>query len=491
MRGADLETALTAGELLSYREGSTGTVAVRRLTGTFSLAIDGKVDASNAGDMLTQRLLAHVPLLLHPNPQRVAILGLGSGVTLGLGAHPSASAKRTVLEISPEVVERIAVLRRRESSRARRPADAPGRRRRPHALDARPRTYDVIVSEPSNPWMAGIASLFTREFFEGARARLAPGGVLCQWAHTYDISNARPAVDRRDVPVGVPGRHPVAGRRRGRAAGRIDRSRSTPASASMAAAMAAARAWPRISLAPAVAEPVFGARRSSSRRESPEAWVERRAAADRRSSGARVLRPAQHLRRRARRQRRGPARRSPPGRPSRSRSQEAPAASPPAWNGGIADLMLLKADAIQPAYDDLARALESIPTTPRARRTDPGRRVRLNQTVRSAGNPDATGSRPGKQRGEAGALAGAGIPGQRSRRRSRIPLDLLQADPGDVPALEQLASILSDVGDAGRLEPVGGSDEGSRRRTPGRTITRLRCSSFNRAGRHAREARLR
>ena len=48
----------------------------------------------------------------------------------------------------------------------------------------------MIVSEPSNPWMAGIASLFTREFFEGARARLAPGGVLCQWAHTYDISNA-------------------------------------------------------------------------------------------------------------------------------------------------------------------------------------------------------------------------------------------------------------------------------------------------------------
>ena len=48
--------------------------------------------------------------------------------------------------------------------------------------------YDVIVSEPSNPWMAGIASLFTREFFEAAKARLNPGGMLCQWAHTYDIS---------------------------------------------------------------------------------------------------------------------------------------------------------------------------------------------------------------------------------------------------------------------------------------------------------------
>ena len=51
-------------------------------------------------------------------------------------------------------------------------------------------SYDVIVSEPSNPWMAGIASLFTKEFFEAARGRLAPGGVLCQWAHTYDISTS-------------------------------------------------------------------------------------------------------------------------------------------------------------------------------------------------------------------------------------------------------------------------------------------------------------
>ena len=90
MRGPSLETSLTAGELLSYREGSTGTVAVRKLTGTISLAIDGKVDASNAGDMLTQRMLAHVPLLLHPNPARVAVLGLGSGVTLGSALrHPA------------------------------------------------------------------------------------------------------------------------------------------------------------------------------------------------------------------------------------------------------------------------------------------------------------------------------------------------------------------------------------------------------------------
>ncbi len=90
VRGGNLESALTAGDLLSYREGSTGTVTVRRLTGTISLAIDGKVDASNAGDMLTQRLLAHVPLLLHPNPQARRHHRPGQRRHARLGAHPSA-----------------------------------------------------------------------------------------------------------------------------------------------------------------------------------------------------------------------------------------------------------------------------------------------------------------------------------------------------------------------------------------------------------------
>jgi len=188
-RGPDLETALTAGELRYYREGSTATVAVRRLGGITSLSIDGKVDASDGADMLTQRLLAHVPLLLHPAPRRAAILGLGSGVTLG-SALTHGLDRAVVLEISPEVVEAS----RYFDPVNHRPLADPRTRLvvgdgRTHLLLAE-ETYDVIVSEPSNPWMAGIASLFTREFFEIARARLAPGGVLCQWAHTYDISEA-------------------------------------------------------------------------------------------------------------------------------------------------------------------------------------------------------------------------------------------------------------------------------------------------------------
>ena len=185
--GSDVETWLTSSRLL-YRRAQPPLSAFRESLGTRSLSIDGKVDASNGADMLTQRLLAHLPLLLHPDPRRVAILGLGSGVTVGSALrHPLTSVD--VLEISPEVVEASRLF---ESVNHRALADPRtrliiGDGRLHLRLSRSP--YDVIVSEPSNPWIAGIASLFTREFFELARANLAAGGVLCQWAHTYDISD--------------------------------------------------------------------------------------------------------------------------------------------------------------------------------------------------------------------------------------------------------------------------------------------------------------
>lgn len=185
----DLETLLGAGTLLYYGEGASSTVSVKRLTGTTTLAVDGKVDASNRSDMLTQNLVAHLPLLLHDDPQQVAVIGLGSGVTLGAALrHPIVRAD--VIEISPEVVEASKFFAE-ENHHA---LDDPRTHLivgdgRSHVLLA-DRQYDVIVSEPSNPWIVGVAALFTREFFEAARARLAPGGLICQWAHTYNIAEA-------------------------------------------------------------------------------------------------------------------------------------------------------------------------------------------------------------------------------------------------------------------------------------------------------------
>ncbi|OLC84785.1 MAG: hypothetical protein AUH72_00875 [Acidobacteria bacterium 13_1_40CM_4_65_8] len=190
LASADLETALRAGRLEYYKEGAASTVSVRQLTGTLSLAIDGKVDASNAGDMLTQRLLGLLPVLLHGRAQDICIIGLGSGVTVDSALAPGGVRHVDVVEISPEVVE-ASRLFERENGRA---LSKPGVRLivgdgRSHLL-LTPRRYDVIVSEPSNPWMSGVAALFTREFFQAARSRLNPGGLLCQWAHTYDISAA-------------------------------------------------------------------------------------------------------------------------------------------------------------------------------------------------------------------------------------------------------------------------------------------------------------
>jgi spermidine synthase len=185
--GFDAEIEVGAGTLLYYDDGPTGTVSVRRVAGEIALAINGKVDASNAGDMLTQKLLAHLPLLLHPAPLDVAIIGLGSGVTAGAAlAHPVTSVDS--IELSPQVVRASRFF----DADSHRPLDDPRSRLivgdgRTHLRYSR-RQYDVIISEPSNPWMAGVAPLFTREVFVSARDRLRPDGIFCQWAHTYQMS---------------------------------------------------------------------------------------------------------------------------------------------------------------------------------------------------------------------------------------------------------------------------------------------------------------
>jgi spermidine synthase len=187
--GGDVEVLFAAGRLRLYREGAAATVAVRDVAGVRSLSIDGKVDASNGGDMLTQRLLAHVPLLLHPAPRAVGIVGLGSGVTLG-SALAHAPKRVDVFEISPEVVEAARLFEAEHGGALDHPAVriVVGDARTHFALTRA--GYDVIISEPSNPWMAGVAALFTQEFFLKLRDSLAAGGIVCQWAHTYDMSAA-------------------------------------------------------------------------------------------------------------------------------------------------------------------------------------------------------------------------------------------------------------------------------------------------------------
>ena len=182
------ERLLEQQRVLFYREGATATVAV--IEGRYRfLRINGKTDAGDSPDNLTQRLLAHVPLLLHPAPRSVLVVGLGTGITLGTALlHPIEHSD--IVEISPEVVEASRFF-----------AEANGRalddgRVRLWLLDARTwlmagtSRYDVIISEPSNPWQTGNATLFTLDHYQLTRARLAPGGVFCQWLPFYRMDEA-------------------------------------------------------------------------------------------------------------------------------------------------------------------------------------------------------------------------------------------------------------------------------------------------------------
>src|SRR4029453_13627877 len=99
MEVADLETELQAWRTLYYKDGAAATVSVRDLAGMRSLVIDGKADASNMGDMLTQRLLGLLPVLLHRHPRDICVIGLGSGVTIGSALARGTGAPAAVVGI--------------------------------------------------------------------------------------------------------------------------------------------------------------------------------------------------------------------------------------------------------------------------------------------------------------------------------------------------------------------------------------------------------
>jgi spermidine synthase len=175
--------------LLFYKEGPTCTISVHKskYTGTIYMKSNGKVEASTRGDMPTQVLVAQIPLLLAPKFDELLVVGMGSGVTVGsMTTFPA--KKITLVELEQAVIEGSHFFDHVNY----RPLEDP--RLLLQVADARnyllvtPDQYDVIISEPSNPWMAGIANVFTMEFFKLGFEKLKPDGVFCQWLQLYKIS---------------------------------------------------------------------------------------------------------------------------------------------------------------------------------------------------------------------------------------------------------------------------------------------------------------
>ncbi len=183
-------------EVLYHKDGKTSTVSVTRSRdGIVSLRVNGKVDAAirmsgegeAAPDEATMVLLGVLPLALNPKAKTAANVGFGSGLTTHvLLSSPSLEAVDTV-EIEPAVLEAA----RWFGPRVERAFSDP--RSRIFLEDARgffscgDRSYDIIVSEPSNPWISGVSNLFSDEFYALLRAHLNQGGLLIQWVHLYEM----------------------------------------------------------------------------------------------------------------------------------------------------------------------------------------------------------------------------------------------------------------------------------------------------------------
>ncbi len=184
---SNAEQVLESRELLYYKEGVTATVSVTKTGEELALVIDGKVDASLGADMDTQVLLAHLPLLFSPDPRSVLVVGLASGVTLGsVERHPTLETIECV-EISPEVIEACAFFTAYNNDALSDPRLNLVVHDARNFLKMTDHSYDVIISEPSNPWMSGASALFTKEFFQSCLGRLKDGGILCQWLQGYSI----------------------------------------------------------------------------------------------------------------------------------------------------------------------------------------------------------------------------------------------------------------------------------------------------------------
>ena len=170
-------------------EGMNSSIAVSDLaSGIRHFHVSGKVEASTEPqDMRLQRMLGHIPALVHPSPRSVLVVGFGAGVTAG-SFIPYPELQRIVIcEIEPLIPEHVAPYFGEENYHVLHDPrvqvfydDAR------HFVLTTPEKFDIITSDPIHPWVKGAATLYTKEYFELVKRHLNPGGVVTQWVPLYE-----------------------------------------------------------------------------------------------------------------------------------------------------------------------------------------------------------------------------------------------------------------------------------------------------------------
>jgi spermidine synthase len=181
-------------KILFYEDGPDATVSVEQWDGAdasarLSMSINGKVEAgTTSADMGTQLLCSHLGMFVKPDAKDVFVLGLASGMTataplaypierldVAENCEPVIKASQFFEDWNCHVLSDPRTKLWREDGRT--------------VLKLNPQLYDVIITEPSNPWFVGTGSVFSKEYYELAASRLKPGGIVSQWVQLYETQD--------------------------------------------------------------------------------------------------------------------------------------------------------------------------------------------------------------------------------------------------------------------------------------------------------------
>ena len=193
-RHGELQTSRDA-TILFNKDGKTATVHLVKYSDATSLRTNGKSDGSinmnpsgeRGSDEITMVLTAALPLALKPDTRTAAVIGIGTGLTTHTLLQSLDIERVETVEIESAMAEASRGFMPRNSGAY---ADPRGRILIDDAksyFSTHNRTYDLIISEPSNPWVSGVSSLFTREFYRRIRKHLNDGGLLVQWIQLYEM----------------------------------------------------------------------------------------------------------------------------------------------------------------------------------------------------------------------------------------------------------------------------------------------------------------
>ncbi|MEO7414932.1 MAG: fused MFS/spermidine synthase [Opitutaceae bacterium] len=189
--GRQVATTNYGASPLFFGEGMNSSVAVSETPGGARFFhVAGKTEASSIElDMRLQKMLGHIPAILHPNPKSVLIVGCGAGVTAGSFVLYPSIERIVICDIEPTIPRVVSTYFKKENNNV---IDDPrvevvyddAR----HFIATTQEKFDIITSDPIHPWVKGSAVLYSQEYFKLCRARLNPGGLVTQWVPLYESS---------------------------------------------------------------------------------------------------------------------------------------------------------------------------------------------------------------------------------------------------------------------------------------------------------------